>query len=371
MKTINIIQDLATPHNNMLIRALNKFNEEVIINLWYAEEIDKSYGLYNWKKNITHDCGKAEIYGFKLNLSFILNCLKRKDEDFFIVGWMNINTRLLILIFFLLRRPFNFYTDRPNDTNKPKFIYKKIMKWLSYFILKHSNSKIFCVGKTAILYFKERKFSLDRLVNLPIFVESHEDLHFFSSKKEYIFKKINLSNERFHIIGASRLIFDKGYDVLLKAFALINENISNQMKLIIVGNGAEENALKLEAANLKIEDRVIFISWMEMDELKMLIYNADLFIHPARFDAYGGTTIAMALKKVVIGSFGAGAAVDRIIDEKNGFLYDPYDHKKLAELIERLYSDPLLKQSIEIEALHTAKSWPPSKGAKILINNVI
>ena len=371
MKTINIIQDLATPHNNKLIEALNLFDEKVAINLWYAEEVDKSYGLYNWKKNITHDHGRAEIYGFKLNLLFIWNCLRKKDEVFFIVGWMNNNTRLLILLFFLLRRPFNFYTDRPNDIRKPTFILKRIIRWLSYFILKHSKSKIFCVGKTAISYFKKRSFSTDRLVNLPIFVESHENLDFFASKKDYIFKKINLNHGDFNIVGASRLIFDKGYDILLKAFASINENINKRMKLIIVGNGEEEKALKLEVYNLNIGDRVIFINWMEMNELKMLIYNADIFVHPARFDAYGGTTVAMALKKAVIGSYGAGAAVDRIIDKKNGLLYDPLDYMKLRDLIEKLHVNPILKNSIETEALKTAKSWPPNKGAKIIINNVI
>ena len=100
--TINLIQDIATPHNNVLIKYLN-VSEEVEIKLWYACE--KGVGQYDWSSDITHEICDATIYGNKLNWSFIKYCLTHPNERFVVVGWMNNNTRFLHFLFFLLMRP--------------------------------------------------------------------------------------------------------------------------------------------------------------------------------------------------------------------------------------------------------------------------
>ena len=110
--TINLIQDLATPHNNVLIKYLTSCSN-VRVNLWYA--CDQDVSQYQWTTNITHEHGPANIYGTGFNWSFIKYCLTHPNERYVIVGWMNINTRLLHLLFFLLRRSYNHWTDLPQS----------------------------------------------------------------------------------------------------------------------------------------------------------------------------------------------------------------------------------------------------------------
>ena len=130
MRRINLVQDIATPHNNVLISSFLG-RQDVSLKLWYAEE--SNFKRYPWSSNITHEYLPASIYGRNLNWRFIVNCLLKKDEVFLIVGWMNINTILLHLIFFVTRRRFNHWTDLPNDQHKN--ILGRLKSSFAYFVL--------------------------------------------------------------------------------------------------------------------------------------------------------------------------------------------------------------------------------------------
>jgi glycosyltransferase involved in cell wall biosynthesis len=79
----------------------------------------------------------------------------------------------------------------------------------------------------------------------------------------------------------------------------------------------------------------------------------------------------MALGVPVIGSYGAGAAIDRIQQGRNGFLYDAEDIQSLANFITLLYQNPDLRRRMGSEALKTAQEWPPSRGVQILVDHAI
>jgi phosphatidylinositol alpha 1,6-mannosyltransferase len=114
-----------------------------------------------------------------------------------------------------------------------------------------------------------------------------------------------------------------------------------------------------------------FTGWLDIQEFKEIIANADIFIHPARFDSYGGTTLGMALGVPVIGSMGAGAAVDRIKHGVNGFLYEPTDTKALSIYIARLLQFAELRHRIGEAGRQTAMQWHPSRGVDIITEHSI
>jgi glycosyltransferase involved in cell wall biosynthesis len=365
---LNFIQDIATPHNNVLIAAL-KNHENVELKLWYAKENNDK--LYQWDKNITHEHLDAKIYGNHINWKFLFYCIAKREEKFLIVGWMNINTKLLHLLFFLFRRPFNHWTDLPDYQYKNQSVKKSIKNKISNFILKNSICKIFGVGKITLDYFSILGFSKSNLVNLPIFVNTEEDLENYKLRRAQINSKYSTNNQTFLIVAGSRLIFDKGYDLLLEAFRIIPLNKRINMKLVIVGSGVEKKAIEKLIETYDLSENTVIEPWLSIEDFKLLIANGDVFIHPARFDSFGGTTLAMAMGKPVIGSYTAGAAYDRIIDGHNGYLYDSKDVSKLAEYIILLYDDNDLKIRLGENALMTAKEWSPLKGADILAKNLI
>ena len=365
---INLIQDLATPHNNVLIKAFLARNE-VTLNLWYAAS--SNLNQYQWKEDLANQHLPSTIYGKKLNFSFLLYCLRSNHEKFVIVGWANRNTQLLRLLFFLLRRPFNHWTDLPNPNQQAKPFLRKLFRRGAYRLLRYSNCKIFCVGQLTIDHFRSLGFRDSRLINLPIFVEVDEDLPRYRADRSQLRDQFRVRTNGFLLSSGSRLVKDKGYDLLIQAISRLPLDLRNAIKLVIVGSGEQVNALSKQIEELHLEDIVHIEKWMDIADFKCLVANSDIFIHPARFDAYGGTTLAMALEVPVIGSRGAGAAVDRIVQGSNGYLYDYNDTEALACYIENLINDGSLRNAMAAAARSTALQWPPGRGVDILLRHTI
>lgn len=365
---INLVQDLATPHNNVLIAAFKDFHD-VQINLWYARDMDQS--TYQWSTNISNEHFSAKIYGTSFNWRFIKYCLTQPAEKFVIVGWMNTNTRLIHLLFFLLRRPFNHWTDLPDPKEQGISLKKKFLRWSAYKLLKHAHCKVFGVGATTLNCFREWGFSSSQLVNLPIFVAVNDDIQAYHTKRSQLLEKYSIKPKGFLISAGSRLIQEKGYDLLIMAIGLLDAEILQDIKVVIVGSGDCLPELEQLVVDLNLSEQIAIEKWMAIDDFKTVIANSDVFVHPARFDSYGGTTLGMALGVPVIGSKGAGAAFDRIEQGHNGFLYDANNIQALSNFITLLYKNPELKRRMGVEAYKTAIQWPPRRGVDIILNNAI
>lgn len=365
---VNLIQDLPTPHNNVLIEQF-KSCAEVDIKLWYAQGMDAS--RYQWESDITQEHFPAEIYGTSFNWSFIKYCLTHSNEKFIIVGWMNVNTLLIHMLFFLLRRPFNHWTDLPNRMVTGLQLTKRLRRWAAYFLLKHSRCRIFGVGKITIDYFRAQGFKDRQLVNLPIFVNVDEELEVYKARRGDVLRRYSVLPNGFFIASGSRLIYEKGYDLLIRAVGLLPADLRTQLKVVIVGSGDALSGLKSLVDNLNLGSCIVFEHWLAIEDFKALIANSDVFIHPARFDSFGGTTLGMALGVPVIGSTGAGAAVDRIEHSENGFLYESEDIQVLADYIRLLYENPAMKRDMGDAARRTAQKWHPRRGVEILLKNAV
>jgi glycosyltransferase involved in cell wall biosynthesis len=365
---INLIQDMATPHNNILIEQF-KGRENIKLNLWYTYGSDKS--LYKWTDDITHEHFTAKIYGAAINWQFIKYCINNPEEKYVIVGWANNNTRLIHIIFFLLRRPFNHWTDLPAPNQKDMSLKQRFLRWCAYRLLLNSNCKIFGVGKTSINCFRTWGFPERMLVNLPIFVSVDENILEYRTHRAELFDRYAVPKGGFLLSAGSRLVFDKGYDLLVKAFSELSRELREKVKLVIVGSGDESDTLNKQISDLNLCAIIQIENWLDINDFKLLIANSDIFFHPARFDSYGGTTLGMALGVPVIGSNGAGAAVDRICHGVNGFLYDATDTQTLVFYITQLLNDSELRNRIADSGRKTALQWHPSRGVDILLKHSI
>jgi glycosyltransferase involved in cell wall biosynthesis len=118
-------------------------------------------------------------------------------------------------------------------------------------------------------------------------------------------------------------------------------------------------------------DNVHLMGWMPGDEFQLAVAAADVFVHPARFDAFGGGTLfAMAAGTPLIGSLGAGAVVERVRNGHNGLTYDAEDIGALAGHLAALAEDESLRKRIGPEGRSTAEMWPPEKGVEILLSSI-
>ena len=135
------------------------------------------------------------------------------------------------------------------------------------------------------------------------------------------------------LLAMGRLHPNKGFDVLLRAVALLPRG-----HLYLAGAGPEEAALRALAAELGIMDRVSFLGWRR--DIGALLAAADMFICSSRHEPLGNIVLeAWSAAKPVIAAAAQGPS-ELISDGKDGVLVPREDAAALAAAIASLAESP-------------------------------
>lgn len=157
--------------------------------------------------------------------------------------------------------------------------------------------------------------------------------------QKYLAKKDSYQARQLIYVGS--LIQRKGLDLLLPALAQTSEDI----RLVIVGEGQEKPLLEQQIEKLNLTERVEFKGYVEGEALRRLYMESDAFILPTREDCFGLVLLeAMCASLPVISSKYADGARDLIEEGKNGYIVDPEDTDAFAKTIERIFSEGRLAE---------------------------
>ncbi len=144
-----------------------------------------------------------------------------------------------------------------------------------------------------------------------------------------------LPNRKVYIFACGRFVFDKGFDILLKAFALLS-GACPEIDLVIAGEGRERGNLESLAARLNISHRVHLIGLIPPRKLIPDYRGCWFVVIPSRVDAFGNVILeGMSASKAVISSRNGGGS-EIIKDGFNGYLFDSENHQVLAEKMKLL-----------------------------------
>lgn len=159
-----------------------------------------------------------------------------------------------------------------------------------------------------------------------------------------------------YFLCARRLVYDKGIDILLNAFAIVS-TIFPDILLYIAGEGEEEHNLKTLAKTLKIQDKVIFIGTISLEELYTNMKGAIAHICPSRSEGGGNVNIeASACGCVPIGSK-IGGIPEYIKDNETGLLFESENINDLSEKMIYLLTNPKDRDQLIKNGLEFAKSF--------------
>jgi glycosyltransferase involved in cell wall biosynthesis len=135
------------------------------------------------------------------------------------------------------------------------------------------------------------------------------------------------------LLAMGRLHPNKGFDVLLRAIALLPRG-----HVYLAGAGPEEAALRALAAELGITERVCFLGWRL--DIGALLAAADIFICSSRHEPLGNIVLeAWSAAKPVIAAAAQGPS-ELISDGKDGVLVPREDAAALAAAIAALAENP-------------------------------
>ena len=145
------------------------------------------------------------------------------------------------------------------------------------------------------------------------------------------FEKKNIN--KFTIVSASRIIKNKGYDILTDA---IKELSNLNINFIIAGDGSYLPQMK---DDLKELQNVSFLGKVDNSEILNIIKNADLFVLPSNlYETYGLVYLEAALMKIPSICGNKGAAKE-FVNSENGYVLSRYDAHELACLIRKAYDN--------------------------------
>ncbi len=162
----------------------------------------------------------------------------------------------------------------------------------------------------------------------------------------------NKMKNDFHIIAVGRLVYQKGFDLLIKA---MNRLKDKNIYLTIIGTGEDELKLNKMLNQYRLNDK-IFINGFNGNPYVNLFYS-DLFVLPSRWEGFGHVIIeAMACQTPVI-AFNCDCGPSEIIDDKiDGILCNPESINELSDAILELYkSDYKRKELVKNSSIKVLK----------------
>lgn len=161
-----------------------------------------------------------------------------------------------------------------------------------------------------------------------------------------------------------QIIPRKGLKVLLEACTLLKQQGYDNYTVWIIGDGEQRSELQTLAKQCGLSDQVEWLGKVEYGCLGAYFQAADVFVFPTYEDIWGMVLVeAMAFGKPVICSKGAGA-VEMIVDQINGFVYDPSKPKQLADYIKKLIDNSILITAMGKESERIMSFNTPEKAIK-------
>ncbi len=165
------------------------------------------------------------------------------------------------------------------------------------------------------------------------------------------FRPMTHDNEVPQIITVCRLVPAKGLDVLLEACALLKQQ-GHRFVLHIIGDGPIRTELEHRAEQLGIYDDTIFYGYMLHPEEFMPFF--DIFVLPSRAEAFGNVFAEAALCWLALVGTAVGGIAEQIENDVNGLLVPPDDADALSAALERVVTDPALRQKFAKAAYEKA-----------------
>ncbi len=178
------------------------------------------------------------------------------------------------------------------------------------------------------------------------------------AEKFYMHKQLGqidgIGRNQITILFIGRLVWYKGCDILLKAFARIRRA---GCKLVLVGSGPLEQELKHLAVSLKLKN-IVFAGRVSEKEKMHWIEQCDFLVLPSVSEAEAFAVVqleAMAFGKPVINTALKSGVPHVSVDGVTGVTVKPGSVRELAQAMEKLAGNAKLRREYGANALRVVQ----------------
>jgi glycosyltransferase involved in cell wall biosynthesis len=217
--------------------------------------------------------------------------------------------------------------------------------------------RILCVSK-----YTENRIKNDANISHTCVIPNGVNYELFAKKTDISHLKAEFAPGKI-ILSVGALKPRKGYDVMLKAFKMVKDEIAN-VKYLIIGDGSWQQDLRHLAKQLKIEEDVYFLGTKSGDELIQYYHLCDVYAHTPvnindEFEGFGIVYLeAGACGKPVVAS-DSGGVPDAVLDGVTGLVVPEKDVEATAQALIRVLTEVELAKELGDNGRKRAKelSW--------------
>ncbi|TMV45983.1 glycosyltransferase, partial [Thioclava sp. BHET1] len=149
------------------------------------------------------------------------------------------------------------------------------------------------------------------------------------------------------LLSVGRAVEKKGYDILLRALALLPGDLN--WRFDHIGGGEKLGALRDQAQALGLSDRIFWHGAQDQAEVLARYRSSDLFVLACRIGADGdrdglpNVLVEASSQRLPCISTDVSGVGELLVEGENGFLLPPEDPEALAAALARAMRDPALR----------------------------
>lgn len=181
--------------------------------------------------------------------------------------------------------------------------------------------------------------------------------------KQFYPRKELRNPEEFRVICGTRVTPRKGMRLLIQALDILSRRYSN-VKVLIVGEGDEKQALKDFSRGLGLDKNVNFLGYVPRDKAAEIYGQADVYASPSFNEGMANFMLeCMALGMPIVAT-DVGGTTELVTEGKNGMIIKVGDANDLAEKLETLILNPTMKEMMGLASRARAEqmSWEKVAG---------
>lgn len=316
--------------------------------------------------NVVHkDFRHVIIDGIKFRInSYEALCLnykkyfKNKNYDCIIIEQVFTPTAFLIMRY-LKRNRITFFASADggivnHNENIIKFLIKKSFISLPDFWLTSGKGGKTYLNNYGIINDKIFKFIFSPYCEEDLPVCLIDDI-----EKNYLRSKLGI-REKIVIFTVGQPIYRKGHDILLNAISEFDCDVG-----VYIAGGGPNIFCKKIIESLKSNSNIHFVGLINKERLKEYYSASDIFVFPSRYDIWGyPIQEAMAFGLPIVSSNVTNSAIELIVNEKNGYLFENEDVTDLKNKLKLLVNDDIKREIIRINNFNKSKIYTSENMAK-------
>ena len=145
------------------------------------------------------------------------------------------------------------------------------------------------------------------------------------------------------LMNTARLVHQKGHDTVIQALTLLPKTV----RLVLVGDGPDEAALKQQAESLGLGERVLLTGRVDRSQVTAYRKCTDIFVGPSRSEGLGNAFLSAMASRLPVIATQEGGIADFLFDAKRnpekpttGWAVDKDRPEQIAEAVKAILANP-------------------------------